>query len=440
MILKGSQRGGALDLADHLLRTDENEHVEVHRLRGFAAQDLVGALNETYAVSRGTRCKQFMFSVIFNPPPSEEVKTEDFEAAIECVEKRFGLSEQPCAVVFHEKEGRRHAHAVWSRIDTEQMKAVQLSYFKNKLQSISRELFLEHGWTMPRGFVNSAERDPKNFTLDEWQHSKRIGKDPRQIKAAIQDAWAISDSRAAFEHALRERGYRLARGDSAAFVAVDYNGEAFAIARSLPKGIKTKQVRQRLGDETDLPSVSEVQKQIANDMLGTMRRLQAEFDRQNDTTRIEIERRKSAMIVRQSAERRKLAETQEQSQAEESQTRQARLRRGFKGLWDRLSGRHRRTCEMNEREADAARDRDQRQKDALIQAHLSQRRKLQNLIDQSSKRQSELRREVEAGVSRYIKLKENPAPDRTDRKGQLGRARTVRRRPRRRGSAHEIDM
>ena len=37
MILKGSQRGGALKLAVHLLRLDENDHVEVHELRGFSA-------------------------------------------------------------------------------------------------------------------------------------------------------------------------------------------------------------------------------------------------------------------------------------------------------------------------------------------------------------------------------------------------------------------
>jgi hypothetical protein len=35
MILKASQRGGAKQLGLHLLRTDENEHVELHEIRGF---------------------------------------------------------------------------------------------------------------------------------------------------------------------------------------------------------------------------------------------------------------------------------------------------------------------------------------------------------------------------------------------------------------------
>ncbi len=40
----------------------ENEHVEVHELRGFSSENLLGALNEARAVSRGTCCMQYLFS------------------------------------------------------------------------------------------------------------------------------------------------------------------------------------------------------------------------------------------------------------------------------------------------------------------------------------------------------------------------------------------
>ena len=113
MILKGSQRGGAKDLALHLLK-DENDHVRVHELRGFASDDLVGALNEAYAVSRGTKCQKFLYSLSLNPPQTEREGEEAFEAALTQAEDRLGLTGQPRAIVFHEKEGRRHAHAVWS--------------------------------------------------------------------------------------------------------------------------------------------------------------------------------------------------------------------------------------------------------------------------------------------------------------------------------------
>ena len=43
MILKASERSGARQLASHLLK-DENEHIELHDLRGFASDDLHEAL------------------------------------------------------------------------------------------------------------------------------------------------------------------------------------------------------------------------------------------------------------------------------------------------------------------------------------------------------------------------------------------------------------
>ncbi len=61
--------------------------------------------------------------------------------------------------------------------------------------------------------MNSKQRDPKNFTLAEWQQAKRIGRNPREIKRVFQDCWAVSDNQSAFQQALKERGYTLARGD-----------------------------------------------------------------------------------------------------------------------------------------------------------------------------------------------------------------------------------
>ena len=249
MILVGNQRGGAKDLALHLLK-DENDLVVVHDIRGFASGNLVSALQESYAISRGTKCRQHLYSLSLNPPKDESVPVSVFEDAIARAEKQLGLTGQPRVIVFRERRGkdgivRHHAHAVWCRIDAAKMKAVQLSFTKNKLNALGRDLFLELGWTMPRGFVRHEERNPRNYTLAEWQQAKRAGKDPAKIKEIFQDCWAISDSKAAFASALKEHGYVLARGDRRGFVAMDHNGEAYAISRYV--GIRVKQVRERLG-------------------------------------------------------------------------------------------------------------------------------------------------------------------------------------------------
>ena len=166
MILKGSQRSGGKQLGLHLLKMEENEHVEIHEVSGFISDTVMGAMNEAYAASRGTRCKQYLFSLSLSPPERESVRIETFEKAIADVEERLGLSGQPRIVVFHEKEGRRHCHAVWSRIDAQTMTAKELPHFGWKLRKLAKETFLENGWNMPRGYESAKLRDPRNFTLD----------------------------------------------------------------------------------------------------------------------------------------------------------------------------------------------------------------------------------------------------------------------------------
>ncbi|WP_299867968.1 hypothetical protein [uncultured Roseobacter sp.] len=107
MILNGNQRGGGLKLAAHLMNVVENDHVEVHELRGFCSQTLRGALQETDAVAKGTQCKQYLFSLSLSPPETERVPIAEFGAAVAEVEKKLGLVGQPRAIVFHEKNGRR---------------------------------------------------------------------------------------------------------------------------------------------------------------------------------------------------------------------------------------------------------------------------------------------------------------------------------------------
>lgn len=54
MILKGSQRGGGKALALHLMNGEQNEHVEVHEVKGFLSNSVSSAFKEAHAVSKGT--------------------------------------------------------------------------------------------------------------------------------------------------------------------------------------------------------------------------------------------------------------------------------------------------------------------------------------------------------------------------------------------------
>lgn len=435
MILVGNQRGGARDLARHLMKS-ENERVSVAELRGFVADDLDGAFQESYAISRGTKCKQFLFSLSFNPPKGADVSEQGFIAAIDKAETKLGLTGQPRAVVFHEKRGddgelRRHAHAVWSRIDIHEMKAIPLPHSKRKMQDVSRALYLEHGWKIPDGLTVSGRRDPRNFTLAEWQQAKRVGEDPRMIKAAFQDAWAISDSKVAFTHALQERGYWLARGDKRGFVAVDHNGEVHNIAKRV--GIKTKVVRERLGDMEMLPSVADAKREIAQAMQAKMEEFQREVQEKEERQRQDAEAKRNALKEHQKGQREAFQEASKLRQRSEAEERHSRLRGSILGLWDRLRGERKRILDRNAQETEVARQRDKMERDTLTASQLTQRH---DLVKERAVQRTEnkaVTRDLTEDAKVFQKMETEADADRAARREAFKEKRRSEERPRRRG-------
>lgn len=378
MILKASQRAGGKQLAVHLLRMDDNDHIDVHEIRGFAASDITGALREAYAVSLGTRCKQYLFSVSLNPPPTEDVPMSAFKLAIEKIEERCGLSGQPRVIVAHEKEGRRHVHCVWSRIRAKEMKAVNLPTFKFKLQDISRELYLRYGWDMPRGYIKTTERNPLNCTRAEWQQAQRAGRNAKQVKQIFQDSWAISDSLPALKNALEARGYFLAQGDRRALVALDHEGEIYALARWI--GIQTKKVNDRLGDVSKLPTVNELKKQLREKVEAKLDQFRGEIRAEFEDARSGILAKKRALVTWQRDERKALEEMQKARAIQEANVRAARFRKGLKGLWDWITGKRATIEQQNEAEWLTAQSRDEAERHTLIQRQLGERRALKEQI------------------------------------------------------------
>ncbi len=379
MILKGNKRGGARDLARHLFKP-ENEHVEVHEIRGFVSDNVADALIEAYAVSRGTKCRKFLFSLALNPPETENVPIEAFERAIVDVERKLGLTDQPRIVVFHEKEGRRHAHCVWSRINIQTMTAIDQPHFKLKLGDISRKLYLEYGWKLPEGLIDPSLRNPLTFDRKEWFLAKRAGRDPRDIKAALRQCWAASDSGKAFRQALEQRGYYLAQGNRRAVVAIDMHGGIYAVARWA--GVKTKDVLDRVHDIGTLPSLQEAQNDLANRMCQKLSSFVASAREDFARAAGMLESRRLAMVEEHRAARRQLLTQQDERQIAESRQRAERFRKGLAGLWDRVTGRHARLRLENEEEARAFAMRDAKERQTLVATQLQERQRLQDEIRQ----------------------------------------------------------
>ena len=385
MILKAAQRGGAAQLAAHLLNAHDNEHVEIHEISGFLAETLPEALQEIQALSRGTRCRQFMFSVSLNPPPGEDVTTANFEDAARRIEEKTGLSGQPRAIIFHEKQGRRHAHAVWSRIDGDNMKAINLPYFKNKMMEVSKALYLEHGWKLPAGLIDRERRNPLNFSREEWQQAGRIDMRPETVKAVLKECWAVSDGRKSFAGALEEKGFALAKGDRRGFVAVDFRGEVYSFSRWLD--VKTKALKERLGKRDDLPGAEEAKAAFDQKLAARMETLSREIRDHYAARLTPLKTQKTSMKERHAQERSALKKRQNERWEKDVSTRQAQLRKGIMGLWDRLTGKHGRIKREHEQAAAESLARDRDEKDTLITRQLQERHALQKALNHLQKQQ-----------------------------------------------------
>ncbi|SES21583.1 hypothetical protein SAMN04490244_107152 [Tranquillimonas rosea] len=362
------------------------------------------ALREIEAVSKGTRCRQYLFSLSLNPPEAEPVSTQAFEAAITEIEGKLGLKGQPRAVIFHEKEGRRHAHCVWSRIDTNRMTAINLPFYKRKLSEVARDLYLEHGWQMPRGLHDPALRDPLNFSRAEWQQAKRTKLDPRELRALFKECWERSDTAPALGTALQERGFWLARGDRRGVVAVDYRGEVYALARW--SGVRAKDVKERIANPDALPSVDQIKDRLAGRMTTALLKFIKEVDADARKRSASLEFRRSELSGRHREERAQLNQHQQKRWVAETNERAARLPKGMKGIWHRITGRYAEIRQLNESETWQAHLRDQTEKDALILEQVEERRALQLEIKaQRDHQQAELM-QLRADVARYQDMQE----------------------------------
>ena len=425
MILKAKERGDAGQLARYLLSMRDNEHVELHEVYGFASDDLIEAFSEADAIARGTRCKNYLFSMSLNPPEGAVVSKAVFEETADQIEKKLGLSNQPRAIVFHEKDGRRHAHVVWSRIDTERMRAINLPHYKTKLRDVSRQLYLEHGWDMPRGLQDRRLRDPLNFTREEWQQAKRVGLDPREIKTVLRQCWEKTDNRSCFEQALKERGFLLARGDQRGFVAIDYRGEVYSLSRYV--SVKGKELEARLGDRQNLPSVDKVNDRLAKGMTRKLEAFVKEAKRDAKQRYAMIDFRRTEMVARHRDEREYLSRRHEKRWSVETNERAERLPGGFTGLWRRLTGEYARIKKQNEKELLQAWHRDRAETDVLIVSQLDERQVLQiDIKRQRARAQEELMR-LRRDVMEY-QLFEGPdrGPESPDQTRQRARSRTRR--------------
>lgn len=395
-------------MALHLLNAKGNDHVTVHELRGVASTTAYGAFQEMEAVSKGTHATKPFFSVSFNPPPNATITTEQFEMAFAAVEQKMGLENCQRVVIFHEKSARLHAHVAWSVIqpvtktdrrfsepqEVEKLAAVKLGLYKNKLQEVSRDLYLRFGLQMPKGYEKGGKPDELNYDRQTWQQCTRLDEEPRDIKALVSSTLRHSDSVRAFSQRLEEQGLFLARGDKRGFVLIHHTGEILALTRY--SGFKAKELRDRLGDPAQLPTVEQAQSIRVERMTKALHQMHEDLKTKHEQDWQPFKKRVHALKTRQREERRSLAQAQQNRSKEEHMIRANRLRKGLTGWWDRFTGDHGRTLKRNQQEQEQCQRRDHAERDTLIARHLQERREVQKDIDHMKKQHAREREQCRA--------------------------------------------
>jgi Relaxase/Mobilisation nuclease domain len=177
------------------------------------------------------------------------------------LEEKLGFEGQPRAVAFHHSpDGETHMHIAWSRIDTENMRAIDPGLYKNKLKEISRELEQELDLVRVSSERENIARAPDR---NEFEEARRLGTDVREIRDTIRDCLDRSDNGQSFKAAIEQEGMMLANGDRRdCFVVIDQEGGHHALKKSLT-GMTLAQTRARLADldREQLPTVEQAREQ-----------------------------------------------------------------------------------------------------------------------------------------------------------------------------------
>lgn len=326
MIIKGSSRAGAAGLSKHLQNTDTNERVTFQETSWTLAKDIGGVLHEMDAVAAGGRCKAFLYHAQINPKADEHLSPEQWQKAVDTLEKNLWLEGHQRVVVEHVKDGRQHYHIVWNRLDVETLKAVSMSWNYRTHELTARQLEKEFGLERVQG-VHVEREEGKSRGVDtperwEFEHGQKSGLDPRQIKAELSELWRASKTGSEFATALEERGYILAKGDRRDFCIIDSAGDFHSLARRV-EGVKAAEVRGRMQDvdRAALPTVAQAQEmQHERQLKMEQQREQEKVQRSNSLSKVaqlfraqqlKMEQEKAQQVKREQEEKAKQLERAE---------------------------------------------------------------------------------------------------------------------------------
>lgn len=250
MIIKGRPREGAASLASYLL-ADKNERVEILEMAatigrtrhqteaGFLRGEIHSWEAEALAQTKATKP---LYHAQLRTPDNEPLTREQWTRTIDRLEEELNLKGHPRVVISHTFGGTEHVHVVWSRLDRDRGKLVDMKDNFAAHNKVAREMEKEFGL---RELVTpeKSKKRHREFEKDSLQ-ARRTGADLGKMKQQITASYIVANGDATkFVRTLDELGYRVSPGDKRAFIITDATGGVYNPVR-LIDGMKEKPFRE----------------------------------------------------------------------------------------------------------------------------------------------------------------------------------------------------
>src|SRR5277367_5303748 len=158
LIIEGGSYSNGWWWSNHVQNTEKNERVDVMEVDGLSGETIKEYLRQMYAISKGTKCKNYFEQWNINLPKHESLTDEQWQDAHAVARKNHGLEGQPFFRVRHtkrEEDGHLqvHEHCFTLRIDIERMKAISDSLSARTREQTSRELEQKYDLTPVRSIL-----------------------------------------------------------------------------------------------------------------------------------------------------------------------------------------------------------------------------------------------------------------------------------------------
>jgi len=247
------------------------------------------------------------------------------------------------------------------------------------------------------------------ITAAEWQHPTRTCQKPKVITATWHVCRGASADRKSFEHGLQEQCFYLANGDRRVFVVIDMYVEVYSLTRQI--GQKKKEIETHVGKADKLPSTKKTQEFITGKISKIYSGFLTEQSKDHQKKLKPLLKSKHSMTRQHRTARDAQKSYQENRWQKEERPRATKIRKGFKGFWDKLNGRYWKQRKTNEKETAQYQLRDQSEREHLIKNQLIQRQNLQVRLNQLQLKNEKERQNLIRDLSHMSTSKDKSAPD-----------------------------